>query len=102
LKSLILDYSNIYLLAKNSDLIGHVEEETEFHEEEPTKPKKTRKVAKYYGADNGVTVCQVEKNVDHADASTLAKVVSLASGPGATIWKCRRSSGFPIFHDGEF
>ena len=64
----------MYLLDNNSELLGHISEITEFSEEE-SKPKQTRRAARFFHADEGIVVCKVDIQVDNGDTSSLSSEV---------------------------
>ena len=72
--SLSGDFASVYLLDNNSELLGHISEITEFLEDE-SKPKQTRKAARFFHADDGIVVCKVDIQVDNGDTCSLSNEV---------------------------
>lgn len=68
------DFASVYLLDNNSELLGHISEITEFSEEE-SKPKQTRRAARFFHADEGIVVCKVDIQVDNGDTSSLSSEI---------------------------
>ena len=76
--SLSGDFASVYMLDSNSVLLGHISETTEFLEDE-SKPKQTRRAARFFQADDGVVVCKVDIHVDDSDGSSLSNEVFLSN-----------------------